>query len=327
MTCHRGAVLFRRSREPRRRIAEIRGGNGIIFRSRGRARGLVSPSRYSEIVSQPRPQAPHLLREPSLAGLLRPRQLARDRDMVLIALVLVELGLALDLIDNEIDDADGGEHGLALGGLHLRKIPGLLRQARLGDGEQRVAMRSVFAVVAELRDAGQMHRLVEPGGNVIARGVPVVGDVGVVAGDDQEEAALAVGERNERVLRGEMELDDDAILAPQDHERHMRSARAALVAGDDHAKAAPSSKFERALLLDAELGSKDMHGAARGGFQDGRSLMRRPRKASRAAYIPYFVAGRSWSYSTRTRMVPCTSRKSASSASPSPPKTSVSSTT
>ena len=107
-----------------------------------------------------------------------------------------------------------------------------------------------------------MHGLVEPGRDVVARGVPVVGDIGVVAGDDQQEAPDAVGEFDERIFGREMDLDDHAIVALRDHERHMRAARAALIRGDDHAKAALGRERERALLLDAKLGSENMHGAS-----------------------------------------------------------------
>ena len=57
-----------------------------------------------------------------------------------------------------------------------------------------------------------------------------------------------------------MELDDHAIVAALNDERHMRPAWAVLIGGDDHAKAAFGGKGERALLLDAELRSKHMHG-------------------------------------------------------------------
>jgi hypothetical protein len=40
----------------------------------------------------------------------------------------------------------------------------------------------------------------------------------------------------------------------------MRGARAARICGNDHAKAALGRKRERAALLDAKLGSENMHG-------------------------------------------------------------------
>src|SRR5947208_12091710 len=113
------------------------------------------------LIRKPRPQCPHPLGQPPASRLLRARQLVGDRHVVLIALVLVELRLSLDLVDDEIDDADRGEHRLALGGLHLRKIPGLFRQARLGNPEQRVAVPAVHYPVAQMCDTREMHGLIE----------------------------------------------------------------------------------------------------------------------------------------------------------------------
>jgi len=57
----------------------------------------------------------------------------------------------------------------------------------------------------------------------------------------------------------------------------MRGARAALVRCHDHAEAAPAREFQRALLLDLELGTKDMHGAALDGWtRDDLRLTHRP---------------------------------------------------
>ena len=75
---------------------------------------------------------------------------------ILVALVLVELRLSLDLVDEEIDDADGANRRFALGGLHRRQLPGCL-QARLGNPEQRVAMVAVLVAPTQMRDAGEMH--------------------------------------------------------------------------------------------------------------------------------------------------------------------------
>ena len=59
-----------------------------------------------------------------------------------------------------------------------------------------------------------------------------------------------------------MDLDDHADLALLDHKGHVRPARAARVRGNDHAKTAVGRERERALLFDAKLGSKNVHGQA-----------------------------------------------------------------
>ena len=66
-----------------------------------------------------------------------------------------------------------------------------------------------------------------------------------------------------------MDLHDRAPIALIQHERHMRGARAVLIRRHDHAEAALCCKLQRALLLDAKLGPKDMHGAALG-LDEGR---------------------------------------------------------
>ena len=67
-----------------------------------------------------------------------------------------------------------------------------------------------------------------------------------------------------------MNLDDHAGIAPRDDERHVRAARAALIGGDDHAKTAVGRKRQRTLLLDAKLGSENMHGQALERLEGGR---------------------------------------------------------
>jgi hypothetical protein len=49
----------------------------------------------------------------------------------------------------------------------------------------------------------------------------------------------------------------------------MRGARPALIRRHDHAEAALPGKLQRALLLDAKLGTEDVHGAALGGWTKG----------------------------------------------------------
>ena len=117
-------------------------------------------------------------------------------------------------------------------------------------------MAAVLVELAQMRDAGEMHGLVEPGRDVVARGIPVVGDIGVVAGDDQQEAPLAVGEFDQRISGREMDLDDHAAIALRDDERHVRAARPALIRGDDHAETALGRERQRTLLLDAKLGRR-----------------------------------------------------------------------
>jgi hypothetical protein len=56
----------------------------------------------------------------------------------------------------------------------------------------------------------------------------------------------------------------------------MRGARTVLVRRDDHAEAASPGKFQRALLLDAKLGAKHMHGAALDGSNRGRRAKANP---------------------------------------------------
>ena len=77
-----------------------------------------------------------------------------------------------------------------------------------------------------------------------------------------------------------MDLDDHAIVARHDDERHVRRARAAFIRGDDHAKAAVGRERERALLLNAKLGSENMHGVRSNGW-----------RWSAAARLAYSVAG------------------------------------
>jgi hypothetical protein len=112
-----------------------------------------------------------------------------------------------------------------------------------------------------------MHGLVEPGRDVVARGIPVVRDIGVVAGDDQEKAPDAVGEFDEWISGCKMDLDDHAIVALLDHERHVGPARATFIRGNDHAEAALGREGKRAALLDAKLGSENMHGASSSGWR------------------------------------------------------------
>ncbi|MGY3421699.1 hypothetical protein ACVWZW_002174 [Bradyrhizobium sp. F1.13.4] len=107
-----------------------------------------------------------------------------------------------------------------------------------------------------------MHGLVKPGRDVVARRIPVIGDVGVVADNNQQEAPRAVREQSERIPGGEMDLHDRAPVALLQHERHVRGARPALIRRHDHAEAPSGCEFQRLLLLDAELGAEDMHGGA-----------------------------------------------------------------
>ena len=67
-----------------------------------------------------------------------------------------------------------------------------------------------------------------------------------------------------------MNLDDHAIVAPHDHERHVRGTRTALISGDDHAKTTFGGERQRAVLLDAKLGSENMHGQALERLEGGR---------------------------------------------------------
>ena len=175
------------------------------------------------------------------------------------------LDFAMKVCQNahEIDDADRSQHALALARLHLHEIPGLLGQSRLGDCEQRIAMSAVLVEPAQMGYARQVHRFIEPGRDIVARGVPVVGDVGIVAGNDQQESPAAVGQRHKRILRREVNLHDGAVAALGQHERHVRGPRPALVRCHDHAETARCGKFQRALLLDVELGAEDVHGMAR----------------------------------------------------------------
>src|SRR3954454_11183672 len=105
-----------------------------------------------------------------------------------------------------------------------------------------------------------MHGLIEPGRDVVALGIPVVGDIGIVAGDDKKKAPEAIGEFDQRISGREVDLDDHAGLAPRDDERYVGAAGAAFIRGDDDAKAALGRKGERAALLDAKLGSENVHG-------------------------------------------------------------------
>ena len=112
-----------------------------------------------------------------------------------------------------------------------------------------------------------MHRLIEPGRDVVARGMPVVGDVGVVTGDDQEEPPDAVGELDERISGREMDLGDHAIVAPLNDKRHVRPARAVFIRGDDQPKRV-GREGERALLLNAKTGvSENMHRVRSNGWR------------------------------------------------------------
>jgi hypothetical protein len=67
-----------------------------------------------------------------------------------------------------------------------------------------------------------------------------------------------------------MDLDDHAGVAPRDDERHVRGARSALVGGDDDAKTTVGRKRKRAVLLDAKLGSENMHRQALERLEGGR---------------------------------------------------------
>src|ERR1700761_2552634 len=101
-----------------------------------------------------------------------------------------------------------------------------------------------------------MDGFVEPGRDVVARGVPVVRYVSVVARYDQQEAPVAIGELHDRISRRQMELDDRRTLSADQHERHVGTARTALVSRDDDTEAAFGRELQRALLLLAKLGSK-----------------------------------------------------------------------
>src|SRR3954452_3995070 len=88
-----------------------------------------------KLISKFRAQRLHLPRQPPMPALLRPSKPAGYRDVVRIALVLIELGLPLDGIHHEIDDADRSQHALALAGLHLCEVPRFFWQARFRDRE------------------------------------------------------------------------------------------------------------------------------------------------------------------------------------------------
>ena len=60
-----------------------------------------------------------------------------------------------------------------------------------------------------------------------------------------------------------------AILAALNHERHVRGPRAALIGGDNDAKTAFGREDERAFILDAKLGPKNVHGEALERLKDG----------------------------------------------------------
>ena len=81
------------------------------------------------------------------------------------------------------------------------------------------------------------------------------------------------------------------IIAPRDDERHVRGARAALIGGDDDAKTAVGRERERALLLDAKLGSENMHGRRSNGWRmvgcRKASLFSRRGHRATAAHIRY----------------------------------------
>ncbi len=73
-----------------------------------------------------------------------------------------------------------------------------------------------------------------------------------------------------------MDLHDHLPVALAQHERHVRGPRTVLVRRDDHAEAALPGKFQRALLLDAKLGAKQMHGAALDGSNRERRAKANP---------------------------------------------------
>ncbi len=65
-----------------------------------------------------------------------------------------------------------------------------------------------------------------------------------------------------------MDLHDDAIVAPLDHERHVRRPRAARIGGDDGTEATRRRKGQSAIILDAELGAQDVHGGGARGWRE-----------------------------------------------------------
>jgi len=62
-----------------------------------------------------------------------------------------------------------------------------------------------------------------------------------------------------------VDLDDHAIVASFKDKWYVGPARAVLIRGNDHAKTAVGRERERALLLDAKLGSKNVHGVRSNG--------------------------------------------------------------
>jgi hypothetical protein len=114
-------------------------------------------------------------------------------------------------------------------------------------------MRPVIFHRPQMRDAGEVYRLIEPGRNLIRRDVPVVRNIGVGAGYDKQKAVAAVGELDQRVLRCEMNLHNDgAVITGLDHERYVRAAWPVDASSDDHAEAARGRETHSVFTFDLE---------------------------------------------------------------------------
>ena len=90
-------------------------------------------------------QGPHLLRDREGARLACGKKMPRDRNVVLLRFVLVQLTLPLNPFDLHPQDDNGAKHGLPLSALHRLQVPRRFRQKSCFESlEEFVSMLAVI---------------------------------------------------------------------------------------------------------------------------------------------------------------------------------------
>src|ERR1700733_12522555 len=107
-------------------------------------------------------------------------QRARDRGIVGLGFVLVELETTLDVFHRHDKPDDRLFHHLQPRWRHFRRRPWLFRQEPILElRTQRIDLNRQFVVRQDPYRSGQMDRLVEPGRHLIRRDVPVRRYIGI----------------------------------------------------------------------------------------------------------------------------------------------------
>ena len=134
-----------------------------------------------------------------------PRQRRRNCEVIDVGFVLIELKAAFDLVDRHHQTDNRFFQRIKTSGRHLRRRPRRFRrEPAFKSAAERVEMRSEFAIRQHPDGAGEMHRLIKPGRNLIRRGVPVSRNVGVRSVHRHQPGRLAVRKLRQRIVARDM---------------------------------------------------------------------------------------------------------------------------